>query len=181
VGARERHGAYAGETTGLAATGPVMLATLSSRIEADAERLAIESAVENGVPLLVVNVMPMPACPRALVLGGPSALTFPHEEDLEAVRATANRAASWGLKVEHLRVTSPRPAKALVQIANERGAGLLVLGPKRKGIFRFWRAAREVIRNANCLVWVADDGTPLHRPSRRRAMRRRSTRARRRA
>jgi nucleotide-binding universal stress UspA family protein len=134
-----------------------VLGTLSSRVEPEAERLAIESAVENGVPLLVVNAMPMPACPRALVLAGPKALNFPHEEDYEAVRATAQRAAAWGLRVEHLRVTSPRPAKALVQIANERGAGLLVLGPKRKGIFRFWRATREVIRNANCLVWIAED------------------------
>jgi nucleotide-binding universal stress UspA family protein len=133
-----------------------VLGTLSSRVEPEAERLAIESAVENGVPLIVVNVMPMPACPRALVLAGHRALTFPHEEDYEAVRATAQRAASWGLKVEHLRVTSPRPAKALVQIANERRAGLLVLGPKRKGIFRFWHAAREVVRNADCLVWIAE-------------------------
>jgi len=132
-----------------------VLATLSSRVEPEAERVAIESAVENGVPLLVVNVMPMTACTRALVFAGP-ALTFPHEEDYEAVRATAKRAAAWGLKVEHLRVTSPRPAKALVQIANERGAGLLVLGPKRKGIFRFWRAAREVRRSAACLVWIAE-------------------------
>ncbi len=134
-----------------------MLGTLSSRVEPEAERMAIECAVENGVPLLVVNVMPMPACPRALVLAGPQALNFPHEEDYEAVRATAQRAAAWGLRVEHLRVTSPRPAKALVQVANERGAGLLVLGPKRKGIVRFWRAAREVRRNADCLVWIADD------------------------
>ena len=133
-----------------------MLGTLSSRIEPEAERIAIESAVENGVPLLVVNVVPMAACPRALALAGPKALSCPHREDYEAVRATAQRAASWGLKVQHLRVTSPRPAKALVQIANERGAGLLVLGPKRKGIFRFWRAAREVVRNANCLVWIAE-------------------------
>lgn len=133
-----------------------MLGTLSSRVEPEAERIAIESAVENGVPLLVVNVVPMAACPRALALAGPKALSCPHREDYEAVRATAQRAASWGLKVQHLRVTSPRPAKALVQIANERGAGLLVLGPKRKGIFRFWRAAREVVRNANCLVWIAE-------------------------
>lgn len=156
MGARERHGVHSGEARDLAATGPVVLGTLSSRVDAEAERLAIESAVENGVPLLVVNVMPMPACPRALVLAGPRALTFPHEEEYEAVRATARRAASWGLKVEHLRVTSPRPAKALVQIANERRAGLLVLGPKRKGILRFWRAAREVVRNAHCLVWIAE-------------------------
>jgi nucleotide-binding universal stress UspA family protein len=134
----------------------VVLGTLSSRVEPEAERIAIESAVENGVPLLVVNVVPMAACPRALALAGPKALSCPHSEDYEAVRATAQRAASWGLKVQHLRVTSPRPAKALVQIANERGAGLLVLGPKRKGIFRFWRAAREVVRNADCLVWIAE-------------------------
>jgi nucleotide-binding universal stress UspA family protein len=134
----------------------VVLGTLSSRVEPEAERIAIECAVENGVPLLVVNVIPMAACPRALAVAGPKALSCPHREDYEAVRATAKRAASWGLKVEHLRVTSPRPAKALVQIANERRAGLLVLGPKRKGIFRFWRAAREVTRNAACLVWIAE-------------------------
>jgi nucleotide-binding universal stress UspA family protein len=158
VGALERHDVdRTAEPTRTSAAGPVVLATLSSRVEPEAERLAIESAVETGVPLLVVNVMPMPACPRALVLGGPGALNFPHEEDYEAVRATAQRAAAWGIQVEHLRVTSPRPAKALVQVANERGAGLLVLGPKRKGIFRFWRAAREVTRNANCLVWIAED------------------------
>ena len=86
---------------------------------------------------------------------------FSDEERLRLIdvlepSATAQRAASWGLKVEHLRVTSPRPAKALVQIANERRAGLLVLGPKRKGIFRFWHAAREVVRNAHCLVWIAE-------------------------
>lgn len=134
-----------------------MLGTLSSRVEPEAERLAIESAVENGVQLLVVNVMPMPACTRALVMAGHRALAFPHEEDYEAVRATARRAASWGLKVEHLRVISPRPAKALIQIANERRAGLLILGPKRKGLLRFWRAAREVRKNAACLVWIAGE------------------------
>ena len=133
-----------------------MLATLSSRVEPDAERLAIESAVETGVPLLVVNVMPMPACGRALAFAGPQALTFPLEEDYEQVRATAERAAKWGIRVEHLRVTSPRPTKALVQVANERGAGLLVLGPRlaRGSRWRFRRAARQVRRNAACLVWI---------------------------
>ena len=136
-----------------------MLATLSSRVDPDAERLAIESALDANVPLLVVNVVELPPCPRALVLGGPRALTFPCEEDYEAVRATAQRAARYGLRVEHLRVVSPRPAKALVQVANERGAGLLVLGPKRRGMlarrWRFERAAREVVQSAACLVWIA--------------------------
>ena len=134
-----------------------MLGTLSSRVEPDAERLAIESAVEAGVPLLVVNVVPMPACGRALAFAGPEALTFPLEEDYEQVRATAERAAKWGIHVEHLRVTSPRPARALVQVANERGAGLLVLGPKRGRVsgWRLRRAALEIRRNAACLVWIA--------------------------
>jgi nucleotide-binding universal stress UspA family protein len=145
------------EGRAIAAAGPVVLGTLSSRVEPDAERLAIESAVETGVPLLVVNVMPMPVCPRALALAGPEALTFPLEEDYHEVRATAERAAQWGIRVEHLRVTSPRPARALVQVANERGAGLLVLGPKRGRVsrWRLRRAAREIRRNAACLVWIA--------------------------
>jgi nucleotide-binding universal stress UspA family protein len=146
---------------GLAPAGPVVLGTLSSRLDPDAERLAIEGALEAGVPLLVVNAVELPPCPRALLLGGPSAVTFPHDEDYEAVRATAQRAAKLGLRVEHLRVSSPRPAKALVQVANERGAGLLVLGPKRRRLlsrrWRFDRAAREVRRNAACLVWIAGD------------------------
>jgi nucleotide-binding universal stress UspA family protein len=134
-----------------------VLGTLSSRVEPEAERLAIASALDAGVALLVVNAVPMPMCPRALVLGGPGAVSFPHEEDYEAVRATAQRAASFGIRVEHLRVASPRPAKALVQVANERGAGLVVLGPKRGRVsrWRFRRAAREVRRGTSCLVWIA--------------------------
>jgi nucleotide-binding universal stress UspA family protein len=141
------------------APGPVVLGTLSARIEPDAERLAIESAMEAGVPLLVVNAMPLPPYPRALILGGPSVVNLPHEEDYEAVRATAERAAGLGLTVELLRVTSPRPAKALVQVANERGAGLLVLGPKQDRVSRrrFKRAARAVRRRAAGLVWIAGD------------------------
>jgi nucleotide-binding universal stress UspA family protein len=143
----------------LSASGPVVLGTLSSRVEPEAERLAIESALDAGVPLLVVNAIPMPVCPRALVLGGPAAVSFPHKEDYEAVCATAQRAAACGIRVEHLRVASPRPAKALVQVANERGAGLVVLGPKRGRVSRrrFRRAAREVRRGTSCLVWIAGD------------------------
>lgn len=136
-----------------------MLGTLSSGIDPAAERLAIESALDAGVPLIVVNVVELPPCPRALAMGGPGALAFPHEEDYEAVRATAERAAKFGLRVEHLRVSSPRPARALVQIARERAAGLVVLGPKRRsllrGRWRFRRAARRVRRSVSCLVWIA--------------------------
>ena len=144
------------EAPGLTAAGPVVLGTLSTRVEADAERLAIASALEADVPLYVVNVVPAPLSPRTLQLGALN----PAREDYAAVRATAERAARLGITVEHLRVTSPRPSKAIVEIANERRAGLLVLGPKRGRVSRrrFRRAAREVRRNAACLVWIADGG-----------------------
>lgn len=129
-----------------------MLGTLSARVEPDAERLAIASALEVDVPLLVVNALAVPLSPRSLQLGA----LDPDREDYAAVRATAERAAMLGIRVEHLRVMSPRPAKAIVEIANERGAGLLVLGPKRgRGSRRrFKRAAREVRRHAACLIWI---------------------------
>jgi hypothetical protein len=69
-----------------------VLGTLSSRVEPDAERLAVESAIEAGVPLLVVNVLPLPACPRALVLSGPSAVTRPEAQPRAALALPAGRA-----------------------------------------------------------------------------------------
>jgi nucleotide-binding universal stress UspA family protein len=135
----------------------VVLGTLSSRVDPDAEEMAIASAIEAGVPLLVVNAVPMPACRHALAVASRNGLSFPVEEDYEQVRATAERAASFGLRVEH--VSSPRPPKALVQVANERGAGLVVLGPERGHVsrWRFRRAAREIKRNAACLIWIAGE------------------------
>ena len=156
---RERHVRRPQEAPAAAAVGPVVLATLSSDVDPAAERLAIESALDAAVALLVVNVVQLPPCPRALAMGGPAALAFPHEENYEAVRSTAERAAQLGLQVEHLRVSSPRPARALVQVARERRAGLVVLGPKRRGVlrggWRFRRAARAVRRNLSGLVWIA--------------------------
>ena len=152
------------EEPGLTAPGPVVLGTLASRVEPDAERLAIASALEADVSLLVVNVVSAPMSPLTLQLGA----LDPEREDYEAVRATAERAARLGIRVEHLRVTSPRPAKAIVEIANERRAGLLVLGPRRARVSRrrLRRAAREVRRHAACLVWIADEQAhgPLSSP-----------------
>lgn len=141
------------EGRAVSAARPVVLATLSSRVDPDAERIAIDSSLDAGVPLFVVNAVCAPACPRTLHLG----LLDPAREDYDAVRATAERAAALGIRVEHLRVTTPRPAKAIVQVANEHGAGLLVLGPKRGRVprWRIRRAAREVRRHAACLVWIA--------------------------
>jgi nucleotide-binding universal stress UspA family protein len=139
--------------SGMAAAGPVVLGTLSARVDPGAERVAIESCLDAGVALLVVNAVVAPHSPRTLTLGA----LDPEREDYAAVRATAERAAGFGIRVEHLRVTSHRPVRAILEIAKERAAGLLVLGPDRGRVsrWRMRRAAREVRRNAACLVFIA--------------------------
>ena len=139
---------------------PVVLATLSVRVDPSAERMAIDSALEAGVPLVLVNILRFRPYPTTLVLVGPEGMNLPHEEDLEAVRATATRAAELGVKTELLRVTTRRPVAALLEIVSERDAGLLVFGPHlgRTGRLRFRRVARRIRREAGCLVWIAPDG-----------------------
>jgi nucleotide-binding universal stress UspA family protein len=139
---------------------PVILATLSVRVDPSAERMAFESAQEAGVPLVIANMLKLPAWPTTVGLGGPSAAVLPHEEDLEEVRATARRAAELGLRTELLRIFSRRPVSALLEIVSERDAGLLVLGPhlERTSPRRLRIVARRVRKGVGCLVWVAPDG-----------------------
>jgi hypothetical protein len=139
---------------------PVLLGTLSVRVDPSAERMALESALEADVPLYVANMLPLPFFPTTLVLVGPAGVTLPHEEDLEAVRATANRAAALGIETQLLRVSSRRPVKALLELVVQVDAGLLVFGPDLQ-LTRprtFSRAARRVREQAPCLVWIAPDG-----------------------
>jgi nucleotide-binding universal stress UspA family protein len=139
---------------------PVVLGTLSVRVDPTAERMAIDSAIEAGVPLVIANILRLRPYPMTLVLAGPEGLNLPHEEDLEAVRATARRSADLGVKTELLRVTTPRPVAALLQIVRERNAGLLVFGPDLRltSRIRFRVIARRLRRDAGCLIWVAPDG-----------------------
>ncbi|HLM10328.1 MAG TPA: universal stress protein [Thermoleophilaceae bacterium] len=138
----------------------MLLATLSVRVDPSAERMAIDSALEAGVALIIANLLPLHNYPTTLALVGPEGLNLPHEEDLDAVRATARRAATLGVDTELMRVTTKRPVRALLEIASERDAGLIVFGPdlRRTGRLRFRTAARRVRREAGCLVWVAPDG-----------------------
>jgi nucleotide-binding universal stress UspA family protein len=139
---------------------PVVLGTLSVRVDPSAERMAIDSAIEAGVPLVLVNILRLRPYPTTLALVGPEGLNLPHEEDLEAVRATARRAAELGVQTELLRVTTRRPVQALLEIVVERDAGLLVFGPDLKltSRLRFRSLARRLRREASCLLWVAPDG-----------------------
>jgi nucleotide-binding universal stress UspA family protein len=139
---------------------PVVLATMAVRVHPSAERMAIDSAIEAGVPLLLVNLVPLPPYVRTMVLVGPAGTTLPHEEALDEVRATARRSAELGVKTELLRVRTRHAAAALLEVVRERDAGLLVLGPDlgRVGRLRFRAVARKVREEAGCLVWVVPDG-----------------------
>jgi hypothetical protein len=136
---------------------PVLLGTLSVRVDPPAERMAIDTALELGAGLILANMLALPPYPLTVMIARECA-TLPHEEDLDAVRATAARAAAFGIPTELLRVSSPRPLTALIELAQEREAGLLVFGPDRSRISgrRFRAAARVVRRDAPCLVWIAD-------------------------
>jgi hypothetical protein len=139
---------------------PVVLATLSVRVDPSAERMALDSALEAGAPLILVNLLRLRNYPATIALLGAEATTLPHEEDLDAVRATAARAADLGIKTQLLRITSKRPIAALLEVLHEHDAGLLVFGPdlSRTNRWRFRAAARRVRAEADCLVWVAPDG-----------------------
>jgi nucleotide-binding universal stress UspA family protein len=150
----------AGLTSEPTAARPVVLATTAVRVHPEAERIAIEAALEAGVPLVLVNLVPLPLYVRTMILVGPAGTTLPHEEALEEVRATARRAADLGVKTELLRVRTRHAATALLEVVRERDAGLLVFGPKlgRFGRWRFRRAVLRIRREADCLVWIAPDG-----------------------
>jgi Universal stress protein family len=137
---------------------PVVLATLAVRVDPNAERVAIESALDVGAPLILASMILLPPYPTTIMLAREYA-TLPHEEDLEAVRATAQRAAALGIPTELLRISSLRPLRALIELVQDRRAGLLVLGPDPRRTPRWWRvlAERRVRRDAGCLVWIAGD------------------------
>jgi len=136
---------------------PVVLVTLSVRVDPVAERVAIESALEAGAPLILANLIMLPPYPTTIMLAR-EWVTLPHEEDLEEVRATAARAAALGIPTELLRISSPRPLRAMIELVRDRRAGLLVLGPDPHRTPRWWRAlaARRVRRETDCLVWIAE-------------------------
>lgn len=132
---------------------PVLLATFDVPFAPEAAELAVESAVESGQPLLVVNVAPMPILPISIALGYEYAGTAEVEESL---RAPAELAHSLAVRVERLRISSPHPVAALLELVVERSPGLLVLGPDTSKVQRrlYRKAAKRVREEAPCLVWL---------------------------
>jgi hypothetical protein len=130
---------------------PVLLATLDVPYAEDAIAFAVDAAVENGQPLLLLNVAEV--LPTAYSLLG---YGYVEREDLqEALGQPVKLALSLAVEVERLRVCSPHPIDALLEVVAEREPAVLVFGPDRRHLSgrRFRRAERAVRKRAACLVW----------------------------
>jgi hypothetical protein len=137
---------------------PVLLATLDVPFSEAATAFAVDSAVESGQPLVVVNVAEIVPTHWSLVGYG-----YIEKEDLQReLRKPAELAHSLAVRVERLRVCSPHPVHALLEVVAERNPGVLVFGPDRARIRRrrYERAARCLRERTSCLVWTEEEAVP---------------------
>ncbi len=138
-----------------AAGRPVVLATLDVPFSEEATAFAVDSAVESGQPLVVVNAVEIQLTPWSLLGYG-----YIEKEDLQdELRRPAELAQSLAVRVERLRLCSPHPVDALLELVAERRPGLLVFGPDRSRVKprAFRKAAKKIRDRVACLVWLADD------------------------
>ena len=107
----------------------------------------------------MVNVTLLEPLPLSVILGYDALEEFTPEVSA-SVRLPVELARSLGVKVERLRIRSPRPVVALLELVDERRPGLLVFGPDRSAMRpRAYRRAVERIREgAACLVWMREPG-----------------------
>jgi hypothetical protein len=132
---------------------PVMLVTFDVPFEAEATEIAVDAAVETGQRLIIVNA--------AEIALGPISLAMKYEyvgtqEVEDALRVPAALALSLAVEVERLRLCSPRPIEALLELVAERAPGLLVVGPDRARVKRrkYRKLTRRISEGAPCLVWL---------------------------
>jgi universal stress protein family protein len=135
---------------------PVLLATIDAPFNEEAAIFAVESALECGQPLIVANVLQIPLGPLCVAMG--YGTLEPSEEAAANLRAPAELAHSLGVTLERLRVLSPHPIDALLELVAERKPGLLVFAPDRAAVKprSYRRTAKKIADKAPCLVWLAD-------------------------
>ena len=139
---------------------PVLLATLGVPLAQDAAVFAIDTAVESGGHLVIANVTALEPLRMSLTLGYDALEEFTPRVS-GSLRKTVELARSLGVRVERLRVRSPRPLAALVELVAEIRPGVLVFGPDRSALRsgRYRKAVRAIVERSECLVWLPPDGT----------------------
>jgi nucleotide-binding universal stress UspA family protein len=134
-----------------------MLATLAVPFDPESARVAVQAALESNAKLIVVDAVERPWWPQAMTM---RYADLEEAADRDAICRFVGHASALGLEVEHLRIPSPRPVDAVIDLVGERRAALLVLGPDparlRPRLFR--RITRRVRKRASCLLWVAGEG-----------------------
>jgi len=137
---------------GVSGSRPVMLVTFDVPFEPEASALAVDAAVESGQRLIIVNAVEITLGPVPL-----SMYQYVGPPDVEdALRAPAALAHSLAVEVERLRLCSPRPIDALLELVAERAPGLLVVGPDRERLKRrtYAKLTKRIRERATCLVWL---------------------------
>jgi len=132
---------------------PVLLATLDAPLLEEACHTAVDTAVESGQTLLVVNAVEA-ALTRCALTFGHHYIGSPRIE--ESLNAPAVLAHGLGVEVERVCLHSPRPVEALLEFAAEREVGLLVVGadPSAMRKRRYRKSVRKLREGSTCLVWV---------------------------
>jgi hypothetical protein len=150
----ERPGADRGRENAAHKVRPVMLLTLNVPFDPTATTFALDTAAETGAELYVCDGIPIntsnPAAGVSRSFGTP--------ETQADARAIARDAAGRGIKVTELVFHHPRPVTAALAVTRDEHVGLLVFGPDRRRLGRwFFRSAnRRLRREAPCLVWTSD-------------------------
>jgi hypothetical protein len=137
---------------------PVLLVTLGAPFDHAAAAFAVDSAVEAGEPLVIANITALQPLGLSVHLGYDALEEFTPEVS-DSMRRTVELARSLAVAVERLRIRSPRPIQALLELTAERRPGILVFGPDRRSLAPrvYRRAVRSIRDGAGCLVWVSPE------------------------
>ena len=138
---------------------PALLAALLMAFPkvAEAMEFQIIKAVD-GQRLVMANVTALEPLRMSITLGYDSLPELTPEVSA-SLRRSAELARSLGVHVERLRVRSPRPVEALLDLVADVRPGLFVFGPDRRALReRRYRKALGAVRDrVTCLLWVPSD------------------------
>jgi nucleotide-binding universal stress UspA family protein len=140
----------------------ILLATDGSKDAELATKAAIELANATGSQLHVVYVGefgPLPRAPSQSKLGQIAQRLTRRTRSMLGERIALIAAAGGGVSGEHARVG--RPAEEVVALAQEIGAGLVVMGSRGRGGVRralMGSVSDSVVRHAHCPVLVVRGG-----------------------
>lgn len=137
---------------------PVVLVTLGAPVETAAASVALGAAVDAGSPLILANVTELEPLSLSLLLGY-DALEELSPETSASLRTLTERAAALGLAVEWLRIRTPRPVRAMLELIRDRRPGLVVFGVGRGSVprRRYRRAVAALKERGEFLIWLPEE------------------------